>query len=47
MFASLFIKGKAKWNWSEEHESAFLNIREVLKRPLVNIHFNEDLPLIL
>jgi hypothetical protein len=46
VFADL-LKGKAKWDWNGEHESAFLNIREVLKKPLVNMHFNEDLPLIL
>jgi hypothetical protein len=41
IFTNLLQKG-VKWNWSAEHEKAFLEIREVLKQPLVNVHFDDD-----
>lgn len=41
------LKGKQKWVWTNEHEQVFLNVREILKKPLVNVHFDENAPLIL
>ena len=36
------LKGKAKWCWTADHEREFLNVRDILVKPLINVHFNED-----
>jgi hypothetical protein len=46
VFGSLLKQGN-RWNWSGEHEHAFMEIREVLRQPLENVQFDDDAPLIL
>jgi hypothetical protein len=41
------LKGKAKWCWMADHEREFLNVQDIFLKPLINVHFNEDAPLIL
>ena len=46
VFTELLKKG-VKWNWTEEHEKAFFDVRIVLQQPMENVHFDDDASLIL